>query len=76
MHPPIPMEGTAMIWNASDVFACPNPRCSSKLLVLQGPDELPAGAPGPVCECGTRLERTPLGVSAPGPGPRPINEPR
>jgi len=57
-----------MSWNASDVYACPNPRCASKLLVLQGPDDLPPGSPGPVCECGARLARTPLGVSAPGDG--------
>ena len=60
-----------MSWNASDVYACPNPLCASKLLVLQGPDGLPPGAPGPVCECGARLERTPLGVSAPLGGPDP-----
>jgi hypothetical protein len=65
-----------------EIYACSNPDCGSKILVIQAPDSAPDSEYGLRCECGSLFERTPLGVSAPegrfaGPAPgagRPSSE--
>lgn len=54
-----------MYWHTSEIYACKDPGCESKILVVQEPRRDPARAAPPRCACGKALERQDGGVGEP-----------
>jgi hypothetical protein len=46
-----------MTWELCDLYQCPNPRCRSKLLVLEAPRTGAGPFEEPRCVCGQTLRR-------------------